>query len=85
VLATALKLAIAGVLPSVSTVSQRTRIAFGMLLILKGSGHLKIGFKRISLELVVACLVEEPSKFQVGKSARELTLLWITMVLDLRS
>jgi hypothetical protein len=49
-----LKLAFAGVFPSASKVSQRTRIAFGIALILNGSGHLKTGFMMISEDSVLA-------------------------------
>jgi len=42
---------------------------FGNVLILNGSGHLYTGFNKTSELSVVAYLVEEPSKFQIGKSS----------------
>jgi len=48
--------------------SHKTMYEFGNVLILNGSGHLYTGFNKTSELSVVAYLVEEPSKFQIGKS-----------------
>jgi len=45
----------------------------GNVLILNGSGHLKTGFNKTSELSVVAYFVEEPSKFQIGKSSNFVT------------
>jgi len=43
--------------------------AFGKVFILNGSGYLATGFNKTSLDSVVAYFVDEPSKFQIGKSS----------------
>jgi len=53
--------------------SHKTMKAFGKVLILNGSGHLKTGFNKTSELSVVAYLVDEPSKFQIGKSSNLVT------------
>jgi len=46
---------------------------FGNVFDLNGSGHLNTGFNKTSELSVVAYLVDEPSKFQIGKSFNSVT------------
>jgi len=65
--------------------SHKTMNELGKVFILNGSGHLKTGFNKTSELSVVAYFVDEPSKFQTGKSSSFVTFSWMTFVFPLTS